>query len=62
MASRSSFAPSAPSRILWLVALLIGGLGILFHFVQVAELSQYNYWMLLTGFVLLVVGTAYRNV
>lgn len=62
MASRSSFAPSAPGRILWMVAVIIGGLGILFHFVRVDQLSEYNYWMLLTGFVLLVIGTMYRNV
>jgi hypothetical protein len=60
--ARRSFAPSAPSSTLWLVALLLGGAGILFHFVPVPELSKYSYWMLLSGFVLLGIGTAYRGI
>lgn len=60
--ARRSFAPSAPATTLWLIALLLGGAGILLHFVHVDELSKYSYWMLLSGFALLVVGTAYRGV
>ncbi|GAB2604139.1 hypothetical protein [Spirosoma areae] len=60
--AKRSFAPSAPSATLWLIALLLGGLGILLHFVHVDQLSAYSYWMLLTGFVLLAIGTAYRGV
>jgi len=60
--AKRPFAPSAPTTILWIIALLLGSVGILLHFVPVAGLSQYNYWMLLSGFVLLVLGTAYRGV
>lgn len=56
------FLPSAPNRGLWIAALIIGGLGILFKYVHVDQLSQYNYEMLLIGFVLLVIGTAYRKI
>lgn len=55
-------APNAPSRGIWIAALLIGGLGILAHFVDMNELSKYNYWMLLIGYVLLVIGTSARGV
>lgn len=53
--------PNAPNRTLWLIALIVGGLGILAHFVQIPELSKYNYWMLLIGFALLVFGTSTRG-
>jgi uncharacterized membrane protein YoaK (UPF0700 family) len=54
--------PNAPSRTLWLVALVCGFLGILARFVQIPEISQYNYWLLLIGFILLVIGTSARRI
>lgn len=53
--------PNSPSRGLWIAALIIGGLGILAHFTHINELSKYNYWMLLIGYGLLVIGTSFRN-
>jgi hypothetical protein len=61
MASKT-FLPSAPNKTLWIIAVIIGVLGILVHYVRVDELSKYNYEMLLIGFILLVVGTAYRKI
>ncbi len=61
MASKK-FAPSAPNQTLWIVALIIGLLGILGHYTQIDTLSKYNYEMLLIGFVLLVIGTAFRKI
>ena len=61
MANRK-FMPSAPTKILWGVALIVGFLGILGHYVHIDILSKYNYEMLLIGFILLVIGTAYRRV
>ena len=61
MANRT-FMPSAPNRGLWIVAVIIGLLGILVHFVEVSELSKYSFEMVLIGFVLLLIGTAYRRV
>ena len=54
--------PSAPNQTLWIIALIIGALGILAHYVRVDTLSKYHYEMLLIGFILLVVGTTYRRV
>ena len=60
--AKRKFAPSAPNQVLWVVALVIGILGILAHYVDIDLLSKYNYEMLLIGFILLVVGTTYRGV
>ncbi len=54
--------PSAPNQTLWIVALIVGFLGILGHFAQIDILSKYNYEMLLIGFILLVIGTALRKI
>lgn len=62
MARRST--PNAPTRIVWLIALVVGILGIVVRFVDapaLAELKPYNYWMLLSGFVLLAAGTSIKN-
>ena len=54
--------PSAPNQTLWVLALIVGFLGILGHYTHIDIVSKYNYEMLLIGFVLLVIGTAYRKV
>ncbi len=56
------FMPSAPNMTLWVIALIVGLLGILGHFTHIDILSKYNYEMLLVGFILLVVGTANRGI
>ncbi len=61
MANRK-FMPSAPNQTLWVVALIVGFLGILGHYFNIDILSKYNYEMLLTGFILLVIGTAFRRI
>lgn len=61
MANRK-FMPSAPNQTIWVVALIVGILGVLGHFTHIDVLSKYNYEMLLIGFILLVVGTTYRRV
>ena len=61
MANRK-FMPSAPNQTLWVVALIVGLLGILGHYARIEILSKYNYQMLLIGFILLAIGTAYRRV
>lgn len=54
--------PSAPNQILWIVALILGFLGIVGHYAHIDILSKYNYEMLLIAFILLVIGTTYRKV
>lgn len=54
--------PSAPKKTLWVAAIIIGFLGVLARYVQIDVLSKYSYEMLLVGFLLLVIGTAYKGI
>ncbi len=60
--TKRKFMPSAPNQALWIVALIVGFLGILGHYIHIDILSKYNYEMLLIGFILLVIGTVYRGI
>ena len=54
--------PNAPSRGIYIISLILGGLGILAHFVPIKEISDINYWLLLIAYALLVVGTSARGI
>ena len=54
--------PSAPSKFVWIIGLISGILGIIGHFVSVDFLTTYNYWLLLAGFVLLALGTTFKEI
>jgi hypothetical protein len=54
--------PSAPSRFVWIIGLILGILGIIGHFVTVDFLTTNNYWFLLAGFVLLALGTTFKEI
>jgi len=54
--------PSAPSRFVWIIGLILGIIGIIGHFVTVDFLSTNNYWFLLAGFVLLALGTTFKEI
>lgn len=60
--ANKTFMPSAPVKTLWIVAVIIGFLGVLGHYTKIEVLSTYSYEMLLVGFVLLVIGTVYKGV
>ena len=62
MTKRGNFQPSAPTMTVWVIAIILGLLGILAHFTSIGELSRYNYEMVLIAFILLAVGTSYRRV
>ncbi|MEP7268134.1 MAG: hypothetical protein ABI844_10955 [Saprospiraceae bacterium] len=55
-------APSSPNKVTWIIGLASGILGILGHYFQVQTLSQYNYPLLLIGFLVLAAGTTFRNI
>jgi hypothetical protein len=57
----ASSSPSAPKRITWIIGLVCGILGIVGHYASVAYLSEYNYVLLLVGFILLAIGTTFRE-
>jgi hypothetical protein len=54
--------PSAPSRFVWIIGLILGIIGIIGHFVTVDFLTANNYWFLFAGFVLLALGTTFNEI
>lgn len=58
----ASQIPNAPSRGIYIISLILGGLGILAHFVPIKEISEINYWLLLIAYALLVIGTSARGI
>jgi len=53
--------PSSPKKITWTLGLVFGILGIIGHYVQIDILSEYNYVLLLSGFILLAAGTTFKE-
>jgi hypothetical protein len=53
--------PSAPSKIVWILGLLLGILGIIGHFATIQYITEYNYWLLFAGFILLALGTTFKE-
>jgi len=54
--------PSAPSKYVWIFGLILGISGIIGHYVNVEFFSAYNYTLLLAGFVLLAIGTSFKQI
>ena len=54
---------NAPSSAIWIVAVLLGGLGILLRLrvVSLPGLGVDSFWLVTAGFALLVVATALRR-
>ncbi len=52
---------SAPKKNVWILGLVLGTLGIVGHFVQIQFISEYQFWLLLAGFVLLALGTMFKG-
>ena len=54
---------SAPKFIIWLIAVIIGVVGILIHLgiIAIAGLAGYGFWLVTIGFVLLVIGTLFKG-
>lgn len=48
---------NAPKVITWWIAVIVGVLGIVAFFVTIPVLSVYAFWLVVVGFVLLVLGT-----
>jgi hypothetical protein len=48
---------NAPKVITWWISVIIGVLGIVAFFVTIPVLSAYAFWVVVVGFVLLVLGT-----
>lgn len=53
--------PNAPKKIVWIIGMIAGLLGIIGHYVKVDVITANSFWLLLAGFVLLAVGTTFKN-
>jgi hypothetical protein len=53
--------PSAPLNITWWIALILAVAGLIFHFVSVAPLSQFSFWMIVASTVLLLIATRFKG-
>jgi hypothetical protein len=54
--------PSSPKKITWIIGIAAGLLGIIGHYASVEILSEHSYTLLLVGFLVLAVGTTFREV
>jgi hypothetical protein len=52
---------SAPSQIVWIIALILGIVGILGFLQIVATLSAYAFWLVVVGWALLLIATVMRG-
>ena len=52
---------SAPKVITWWIALILAGLGFIGHFVNIPVATMYQYWFVLAGYVLLMLGTLVKG-
>jgi hypothetical protein len=53
---------SAPKQTVWLVAVILGVLGILGNFVSIPMVTTYAFWLVAVGFAALALGTAMKGV
>ncbi len=52
---------NAPTQVLWVVAVILGVLGLLGHFTRIATVSTYSFELVAAGFLVLVVATLYKG-
>jgi len=52
---------SAPKQMVWMVALIVGVLGVLGNFVAIPFVTANAFWFVTVGFAALVLGTAFKG-
>ncbi len=52
---------NAPTQTFWLVSVILGGVGILSHFVRIQTISTYSFELLALGFIILVIATLLKK-
>jgi heme A synthase len=52
---------SAPKVITWVIAVVVGAIGILAHLGTIPVLSGYAFWLVVAAFVLLVLATLLKG-
>jgi energy-converting hydrogenase Eha subunit C len=54
-------ANNAPKNLTWIIAVILGGLGIVGHFVPIPVVSEHQYWLVAAGFVILALATKVKG-
>lgn len=52
---------SAPKKGVWWIALILSVLGLIGHLVVVPVLTVLSFWLVLVGYILLLLGTAMKG-
>jgi hypothetical protein len=52
---------SAPTQIVWIIALILGIVGILGSLGVIASLAAYAFWLVVAGWALLLIATMMRG-
>ncbi len=52
---------NAPTFPVWLIAVIIGVLGIVGHFVFIQHVTTHSFWLVSGGFALLFLGTLFKG-
>jgi nicotinamide riboside transporter PnuC len=52
---------SAPKVITWVIAVIVGAVGILAHLVTIQALSGYAFWLVAAAFVLLAIAALIKG-
>ena len=52
---------NAPKQITWLIAIIVGLLGIIGHFVAIPFVTENQFWLVSAGFVILALGTMLKD-
>ena len=52
---------SPPKNVTWILAFLVGLLGIIAHLFPIPFVSEYDFWLVVAAFALLVLGTLFRG-
>jgi hypothetical protein len=52
---------SAPSQIVWIIALILGVVGVLATLVVIPTISAFAFWLVVIGWALLLIATAMRG-
>lgn len=48
---------SKPKNVTWWIALIVGVLGIIGHFVSIPVIGPYSFWLVAAAFVLMILAT-----
>ncbi len=52
---------NAPKSVIWIIAVVLGALGLAGKFVYIADISPNAFWLVAVGFVLLALGSILKG-